>query len=103
MKRLLIPVLGLMLTSAAAIAQGPEAERGHRLVQETCGMCHAVEAFGDSPLPIAPRFRDLNERYDVGTLEEALVEGIITGHPTMPEFAFEPIDAAAIIEYLKTL
>jgi len=100
--KVLLPAM-LLLASSAAFAQNPVADRGHRLVQETCSMCHAVERFGDSPLALAPPFRTLHERYDVEALEEALVEGIITGHPSMPEFSFEPIDAQAIIAYLRTL
>ena len=34
---------------------------------------------------------------------EALAEGIRTGHPSMPEFRFDPDEAAALIAYLKTL
>jgi mono/diheme cytochrome c family protein len=34
---------------------------------------------------------------------EALVEGIATGHSEMPEFQFTPVDASAIVAYLKSL
>ena len=36
-------------------------------------------------------------------LEEALAEGILTGHPDMPEFAFPPEDIGAIIAYLRAV
>jgi len=39
----------------------------------------------------------------VDNLAEALAEGILTGHPQMPEFAFPPDDVAAIIAYLKSI
>ena len=35
--------------------------------------------------------------------EEPLAEGIITGHPTMPEFRFDPGQVGDIIAYLKSL
>ena len=38
----------------------------------------------------APPFRDVVKKYDPDALEEALAEGIVTGHNNMPEFAFEP-------------
>ncbi len=58
---------------------------------------------GDSPLAQAPHFRDLYLRYDVQDLSEALVEGIVTAHPEMPQFEFDPDQAAAIVAYLETL
>jgi cytochrome c len=39
---------------------------------------------------LAPPFRTLHERYPVEDLVEPLAEGIVTGHPTMPEFRFDP-------------
>jgi nucleotide-binding universal stress UspA family protein len=36
-------------------------------------------------------------------LEEPLGEGIVTGHPSMPEFRFEPDQIHDFIEFLKTL
>jgi cytochrome c len=36
-------------------------------------------------------------------LEEALAEGIVSGHPAMPEFVFEPDDVSAIIAYIQSL
>jgi len=77
--------------------------QGHELVKFFCARCHAVETTGASPLPAAPPFRILHERYDVSFLDEALVEGIVTSHPDMPEFTFEPDEADAIIAWLKAL
>ena len=51
----------------------------------------------------APPFRTLHERYPVEDLEESLSEGITTGHPSMPEFRFDPEQIGDIIAYLKTL
>ena len=36
-------------------------------------------------------------------LEEAFAEGIVTGHPTMPEFRLDPGQIADVIAYFKTL
>jgi len=81
----------------------PAAQRGMVIVRTNCSRCHAVGKVGDSPLPIAPPFRTLHERYPVEDLQEPLAEGIVTGHPTMPEFRFDPGQVGDIIAYLKSL
>ncbi len=88
--------------------EGANTERGDpklgfTLAKEYCARCHAIEKFGASPLTIAPPFRDLHLRYPVEDLAESLSEGIMTGHPTMPEFRFDPDQIENFIAYLKTL
>jgi mono/diheme cytochrome c family protein len=78
-------------------------EQGKRLALTYCARCHAIDKVSPSPLTIAPPFRTLHERYPVGMLEEALAEGIITGHPTMPQFRFEGDQIGDFIAFLKTL
>jgi cytochrome c len=81
----------------------PAAQRGFVILKTNCSRCHAVGKIGESPLKIAPPFRTLHERYPVEDLEKPLAEGIITGHPTMPEFRFDSDQVGDIIAYLKTL
>jgi len=81
----------------------PAAQRGFVLVRTNCSRCHAIGKVGESPLKIAPPFRTLHERFPVEDLEKPLAEGIVTGHPTMPEFRFDPDQVGDIIAYLKTL
>ena len=45
----------------------------------------------------------LGQRYPVESLEEALGEGFMSGHPDMPEFKFDADDVGAIIAYLKSI
>ena len=94
--------LGGFVTHIGAQEQDP-VQDGHALVTMYCSDCHATEATGASPLAIAPPLRQLYLRYDVELLSEALVEGIVTAHPEMPQFEFDPEQAAAIIAYLKSL
>jgi mono/diheme cytochrome c family protein len=101
-------MLAIILTFAAMQAKGdevlsPAAQRGLVIVRTNCSRCHAIGKVGDSSLPIAPPFRTLHERYRVEDLEEPLAEGIVTGHPTMPEFRFDPGQVGDIIAYLKSL
>jgi mono/diheme cytochrome c family protein len=84
-------------------ALSPAAQRGLTLVTNNCARCHAVDKVSASPVAIAPPFRTLHERYPVENLEEPLAEGIVTGHPMMPEFRFDPGEVNDIISYLKTL
>lgn len=98
-----------MLTAIAAIAtfgQGASAQdlkRGEALLARNCASCHAVGRTGDSPQKLAPTFRSLGQRYPIESLEEALGEGIMSGHPDMPEFSFDAADVGAIIAYLNSI
>ena len=88
----------------AASAQGAaDIKRGETLVTRNCARCHATMRTGESTHPEAPAFRTLGKRYPIESLEEALGEGIISGHPDMPEFVFESADVGAIIAYLKSI
>jgi mono/diheme cytochrome c family protein len=84
-------------------ALSPAAQRGLILVRTNCARCHSIDKVSKSPLKIAPPFRTLHLRYPVENLQEPLAEGIVTGHPTMPEFQFDPGQVGDIIAYLKTL
>jgi mono/diheme cytochrome c family protein len=98
--------LGAVLAAGAADAQ-PTAQgqiaKGRALVVRNCGMCHAVGRTGASPNKQAPPFRELHQRYDMDMLGEALAEGILTGHPAMPEYRFQPDEVVAIIRYLRSI
>ena len=90
------------LGALAASDQATDERKGRTIVQINCATCHAVGRQGDSPMTKAPPFRDLHKQYPVENLQEALGEGIATGHATMPEFKFEPKQVDEIIDYLKT-
>lgn len=88
---------------AAALAQAAPPQDGRALLETNCARCHAVSGVGPSPLPKAPTMREVARKYNPDNLGEALAEGIVTGHPEMPEFVFEPDEIAAIIDYLRGL
>ncbi len=104
MKRLLAAAL-LLVSACASHPSVNEAKinRGARLAEVNCAMCHAVGRTGSSPAPEAPPFRTLSQNYRVSMLEEALAEGISVGHPAMPNFQFNPDDAEALVRYLETI
>ena len=93
----------LLLPGVAAAQTSPREQRGQTFVRANCSKCHATDKVSESPLKIAPPFRELHRRYPVESLQEALVEGIRTGHVNMPEFRLDPGQASDVIAYLKTL
>ncbi len=96
-------ILLMTFVPPAARAADTQEARGESIVAVYCASCHAIGKTGDSPHIVAPAFRDLHLRYDVGDLEEGLVEGLVSGHPDMPEFSFSPEEADDIIAYLRSL
>lgn len=86
-----------------AATQPADVARGEVLLTRYCAGCHAVGPSGVSPNRAAPRFRELHTRYKMDDLAEALAEGMLTGHPAMPEFRFSPADVQAVIAYLKSI
>lgn len=95
-------VMTLMTPGQADLANSPAAT-GRAILAARCAACHAIYPAGDSALKTAPPFREVVTRYPPEALQEALAEGIATGHEAMPQFEFEPDDITAIIAYLDTL
>jgi len=105
MSRALAILAAGLLSIAATIPAiaAPDLKRGEELLTKNCASCHAVGRSGASPHKDAPAFRTLGQRYPIESLEEALAEGIVSGHPDMPEFSFDADDVGAIIAYLKSI
>jgi mono/diheme cytochrome c family protein len=78
-------------------------KRGEALMARLCAGCHAIGRTGASPHVQAPPFRLLGRRYPIESLEEALGEGIVSGHPDMPEFKFSAADVGAVVAYLNSI
>ena len=93
----------LLIAAGNARAEVDSVERGREFARANCARCHSIDRTGDGPLKAAPPFRTLHERYPVENLEEALAEGIVTGHPDMPEFSLAPEQIADFIDFLKSL
>jgi cytochrome c len=93
----LVWCLGVGATEAAS------EQRGFVFARTHCAQCHAIDKVSESPLKIAPPFRTLHQKYPIENLEEALAEGISTGHPTMPEFRLQVDQIADFLAFLRTL
>lgn len=76
---------------------------GLQLAESHCSSCHAIGVNGESRHPMAPPFRTLSRDYPVNALEEALAEGILVGHPDMPEFHLEPQQIDDLTSYLRSI
>ncbi len=105
--RTVVLLLGMLLLlpgwAVAVEFDDQDAAKGLAILQKNCARCHALGLTGASPHPQAPRFRDVVKRYPVEDLEESLAEGIVSGHPDMPEFTFGPNQIGAIVAYLNSL
>ena len=106
-RRTVRAIAGATLAANLLLPSNPTAassvEQGRRLALLYCAKCHSTDKVSPSPLRIAPPFRTLHERYPIEMLQEALAEGIVTGHPAMPEFRFDADQVGDFMAFLKKL
>jgi len=86
---------------------------GRAVATRYCATCHHI-ADGESPLPDAPAFASLKDRYGAGGLVELLEKGMIKDrphpleegkrliHPRMPAFPLTEDEVVALANYLRT-
>lgn len=90
--------------SSAQVIEKTEAfYTGEAIAETMCAACHAIGIEGESPHADAPPFRTLSAKYPIDALAEPFVEGIMVGHPDMPEFQFEPDDVEALLTYIESV
>jgi len=113
MRWLVVSIAFVLASCAASDPAPPPAEAvsveleelaadGRDIAEAQCAACHAIGAYGESPVAEAPVFRTIFQRYSSGVLEQELVEGIRVSHP-MPEFHFNPQGTDALIAYLQSI
>lgn len=98
-----VSTLWLWALVVSDLAHAANTARGQTIVELYCARCHATGPTGESTLKGAPQFRMLSQKYPIKTLGEAFAEGIVTGHPNMPEFQFLPHEIDDILAYLQSL
>lgn len=76
---------------------------GKAMASKFCAQCHSIEKQGPSPLAVAPPFRELSSRWPLSHLEEALAEGIVTGHDDMPEFELNPTEIINLLSFIDSI
>lgn len=102
--RFIVAAVWVVLSASAALALSPEEQRGLTFAEANCALCHAVTVYDQSALPLAPPFRTLPQYYDdYDALAEALAEGMVSGHPSMPRFQLDAAQISDLIAYLRAL
>lgn len=89
--------------SQTTTQDGATYQSGKELLKINCSRCHAIATDDISDHSMAPALRNISKRYPVDHLEEALAEGIVTGHSDMPVYEFEREEVNEIISYLKSI
>jgi mono/diheme cytochrome c family protein len=100
------PILGglaALCLCLSARAEEVSITAGRELATARCSRCHAVDRTGDSPNPRSPRFRDLGARFPFDGLREALMQGMIVGHPEMPIVHLTEAQSGDLIAYMRGL
>ncbi|MBR1276649.1 c-type cytochrome [Bradyrhizobium sp. AUGA SZCCT0283] len=98
---LALPLLGVGPSAAQAL--DPEQQRAKAMLENLCGRCHAVGKTGQSPNPLAPAFRRFGEKLYDTDMVQRLQDGLTTIHPDMPTFRFNRHEAAAAVNYLRSI
>ena len=94
----------LVLGAAGDAAQAdPEQQRAKAMLENLCGRCHAVGKTGQSPNPLAPAFRRFGEKLYDTDMVQRLQDGLTTVHKDMPTFRFDRQEAAAAVNYLRSI
>lgn len=102
----LVPQDSVILVAQQRIAALPSETgnvgEGHKLAENVCAQCHAVEgANRHSPNPRAPSFPDIVA--SPGLTATAIRVWLQTPHPTMPNLMLNNEEKDSIVAYLLSL
>lgn len=89
--------------SLSTAMDGESASRGRAMARFGCASCHAIDSAGDSPLALAPPFREIVRRRGSDDLAAAFEQGLVTTHPVMPPYVFRANEIHDLTAYLDTL
>ena len=98
-----IALASACLLPVAAPAAGKDIASGRQFAERNCARCHAIGRTGESPFKDAPPFRTFAAQWPLESLEEALAEGIVVGHTSMPEFNLTPRQIDDFLGFLETI
>lgn len=90
---------GACLTSAWGMG-GNLSTKGEALLNDACAKCHAIGAEGSSKISTVKPFRDIIASLPADDLGNVFIAAMTKKHT---QFAFEPMDAKAIGDYLEKL
>lgn len=103
MRNLVLVFMAALVLPCPAKANEGDINVGKQFAEANCAKCHAIGKTGESERPEAPKFRELSKFYPIAALEEAFAEGIVTGHPDMPEFEMDPEQINDLLEYIRSV
>jgi mono/diheme cytochrome c family protein len=104
--RLLTAFLLALALPPSAHADDDEREsafRGKRLAEANCAGCHAIAQFDDSPLRLAPPFRNMAERFSPSALRALLGGPVFLEHAVMPDFEPSAEQAEDLATYILSI
>ncbi|RIJ25861.1 hypothetical protein D1224_01710 [Henriciella barbarensis] len=91
------------VSQAEAMQANELVGQGEAIAETLCAGCHAIGLTGESQHAQAMPFREISWHYPVEVLAEPFGEGIMVGHPEMPQWQFEPEQIDALLAYLETV
>jgi cytochrome c len=101
-------IIGLMLTTGAALAAGPvtpkpDPKKGRELAERVCSTCHIVSEQATSGAVTAdvPSFAAIADKPDQSL--ERLAGRIVIPHPPMPAIALTREEIVNVVSYIMTL
>jgi cytochrome c len=100
---LMVTAVGTVAGPAAGQTLAPAEQRGLTFVRVHCAQCHSIDVASESPLKIAPPFRDLHLKFPIESLIPRLSEGISATHPTMPQFRLDADQINDVIAFIKSV
>jgi cytochrome c len=100
---LCLALLSNIAWSERGHALDTEQRRARAMLENLCARCHAVGKTGQSPNPLAPPFRTFGEKLYDTDMVQRLQDGLTTIHPEMPTFRFNRHEAAAAVNYLRSI
>jgi mono/diheme cytochrome c family protein len=106
-KRICLVGAALLATACQSLAQSEgardDAKRGLAYAQGSCGGCHAVERYGDSPNVNAPPFAGIVNQD--GLTKETLSWWLRDAHnyPAEMEFYLEPDEVEELVAHMLSL
>jgi len=105
MKRIMAPLLVVLLWAAAGQAPAQETEaylKGKAIAQQICSECHAIRKDQiRSPNGLAPTFEEVATTPGMTAL--ALTAALRTSHPAMPNLILSDDQLRGIIAYITSL
>ena len=95
-------VIVFFIVGFVDLALAANTEKGRVVAERYCLKCHTPTT--QSSDQVIPSLASFVEKWPLSHLEEALAEGILTGHDnTMPVFTFSPEEIDDLLVYIESL